>query len=124
MEQPLYYHIAYDEAGNITGSIAAPVQYMSVDQPVDTAQFYVDVSVEPHVRRPRLDYEPLVSLEGLTATLTGVPAGVRVTVGERSILADDEPTELAFDRPGVYRVALRGDPHYVVKSLEVSVGEA
>lgn len=124
MEQPTYHHITYDATGNIAGLIEAPVRYMSIDQPLDTTRHYVDVSIEPPAISPRIDYEPSVSIAGLTVTLTGVPAGVNVTVIEKSVVADDEPTELVFDRPGTYHVSLRGDPFYVVKSLEVTVGDA
>lgn len=59
---------------------------------------------------------------GLTATIHGVPAGMTVSVGDASLIADGDPVEIEFDAPGRHRIEIGGMVEYMDETMEVTVG--
>lgn len=117
----------YDTSGAITSTLVASDKdtadmqggsYLPCDSNVNDVSHYV---LEGNVlaRRP---YDYVLSVEGMTATLKGLPSGAVVGVLGESVEADDLPTELDFELPGTYTIELSGLVEYLDETLEVTVG--
>lgn len=72
--------------------------------------------------REKASYTPTLSVSGLATTIHDVPAGLTVTVGGASVVADVNPVEIEFDIPGTYTIDIGGLVEYRDESLEVTVG--
>ncbi|USZ48143.1 hypothetical protein [Halomonas sp. DN3] len=93
--------------------------YVEVPAGFDDAAHYVDLDDgEIKAKQPQ---RTSITVDGLVVTIEGLAAGTKVTVGSSSIVADDAPTELAFDVPGTYTVELMGAAPHLDETLEVVV---
>lgn len=95
--------------------------YKMVYEPIDDERFYVDVGVAGHAIRERTLQDYTVSTSGLTVTITGLAPGTEVHVAGLMIVADEDPTELEFDVPGVHIVGLSGLAALMDEEIEVQV---
>ena len=65
---------------------------------------------------------PSVELDGFTATITGLPAGLKVEFDGVTATTDDEPLEIEVDEPGTYKLRIDGGAPYISTTVEITFG--
>lgn len=110
-----------DGEGNITQIYSTSKRYIPCGEGVDDLTHYVTDS--GHIeQKAAIDCD--VAVDGLTATITGLPAGLSVETNGISTVTDTEPLIISYDVPGTYSVQLSGRPGYLETELEVHVDDA
>ena len=119
-----------NETGRITqfGDCAeGEWEYQDQDEPHLTVilgafhfdDYYVDLATgTPELKR---EFEYSLRQSDLTLVIEGLPAGTKITVEGDSLETDDEDTEIDFDVPGVYRIALSGQVSHHNADFEVTI---
>lgn len=87
---------------------------------VDSHTHYVNPATR--TIHERSEIKATAETTGLTATIHDVPAGLTVTVGGASVVADGNPVEIEFDIPGTYTIDIGALVEYRDESLEVTIG--
>lgn len=93
--------------------------YVILDNDLDDSAHYVDLAsgaVQPKKTR---DYN--LACRGLSAIITGLPAGTLVRVEGAEVIADNDPTTVTFDVPGEYLLELVGPAECLDETLEVVI---
>ena len=122
MEDNLYFYALAMSDGRIRGVTKGPYLYVRCDETVDDVTHYLDVSTgEIHLKQA-LDFE--LTINGLSATLEGLPAGLTVEANGMEADTDGESMSIEFDIPGTYSIHLTGLVKYLDQVLEVTVGDA
>lgn len=120
----------YDTDGRITTLLTAPSKgfadlqdgdYLEVGEEVSPDSHYIDLEVGEC--KPKTVLSPQIVVEGLTATLEGLPAGLNVTSNQMSTVTDDSALVISYDTPGLYQVEFRDNVEYLDHELEVTVGD-
>lgn len=65
---------------------------------------------------------PSVSIDGDTATVTGIPPDLEVSFGGVIAITDDEPLELTVDEPDTYTLRIYGGAKYFDTEVEIDFG--
>ena len=91
------------------------------DDVFDHTHYYDEATREI---RPKLAFDYVLDIEGLTVTLTGLPEGVLVETNGMDTLTDDKPVVITYDVPDTYEIQLSGCPECLNTGLEVFVGDA
>lgn len=75
---------------------------------------YYDATLELILTRPVhgyvLDKTSIAAYDQEIATLSNVPSGVSVTIGENTVISDGTPIEITIYEPGVYRLFIEDFP--------------
>lgn len=110
-----------DEAGRILQVVNGPYRYIECDSDVMDNTHYADEAGEI------LEKQSLVltvRTEGLTATIIGAPAGMKVETNGMEAITDEDPLAIEYDLPGTYMVTFSGLVEYLDHQMEVSVDDA
>ena len=122
MEMPEYRYAVADPKGRISWVTTGPYLYIACDDTVRDDTHYVDVATgEIHAKRP-IDAEQ--SIDGLTVTLAGLPAGLTVATNGMDTVTDGTPLVISYDLPGTYEIRLSGHVEYLDCTEEVTVDDA
>lgn len=65
---------------------------------------------------------PSVSIDGDTATVTGIPPDLEVSFDGVIAITDDEPLELTVDEPDTYTLRIDGGAKYFDTEVEIDFG--
>lgn len=65
---------------------------------------------------------PSVEVDGFTATVTGLPAGLEVELDGVTAITDDDPLEIEVDEPGTYKLRIDGGAPYISTTVEITFG--
>jgi hypothetical protein len=65
---------------------------------------------------------PSVSIDGDTATVTGIPHDLEVSFDGVIAITDDEPLELTVDEPDAYILRIDGGAKYFDTEVEIDFG--
>jgi hypothetical protein len=65
---------------------------------------------------------PSVSIDGDTATVTGIPPDLEVSFDGVIAITDDEPLELTVDEPDAYTLRIDGGAKYFDTEVEIDFG--
>lgn len=65
---------------------------------------------------------PSVLVGGFSATVTGLPADLRVSLDGADAMTDGDPLELEFDEPGTYTLRINGGAPYISTEVEITIG--
>lgn len=109
-----------DETGQIMQVVNGPYRYIKCTGNVMDNTHYADEAGVIHEKRP-LTFDETV--DGLTLTLSGLPAGLRATTNGMDTVTDDEPLVIEYDVPGTYEIKLSGHVAYLDRVEEVTIGE-
>lgn len=117
----------YDASGAIISLMRAPSRdmvdlqgkpYLECDETVsDTTHYVLEGAVVE-----KAPFACTQTISGTTITLEGLPAGTTVRTEGQEIVADDQPTEIAYEIPGTYTLELSGSVPHLDETLEVTVG--
>ncbi len=122
MEMPQYRYAVADPKGRISWVTAGPYLYITCDDTVRDDTHYVDVdTAKIHAKRP---IEAEQSIDGLTVTLAGLPAGLTVATNGMDTVTDGTPLVITYDVPGTYEIRLSGHIEYLDRIEEVTVDDA
>lgn len=123
MDDIIEHHYAVAEpSGRIAWVSKGPYLYIPCDDTVRDDTHYVDAATgEIHAKRP-IDAEQ--SIDGLTVTLAGLPAGLTVATNGLDTVTDGTPLVISYDLPGTYEIRLSGHIEYLDRIEEVTVGDA
>lgn len=119
-------------SGRITSIFSGPTDHIHL-QPLEGESFIIlgpldEVGDTTHyVKLPEEEALPKTPLTytldttGLTATITGLPAEMKVFYQGQHIVTDDDPTEIEFELPGTYQLEMTGSVPHLDETLEVTV---
>lgn len=65
---------------------------------------------------------PSVSIDGDTATVTGIPPDLEASFDGVIAITDDEPLELTVDEPDAYTLRIDGGAKYFDTEVEIDFG--
>lgn len=108
-------------ADNVANQCGEGESYKVVEDTINDELYYVDTSVDGHAIRERALQDYTVSASGLTVTISGLAPGTEVHVVGAMVIADEDPTELEFDVPGVHAVRISGLAAFVEEEIEVQI---
>lgn len=86
---------------------------------VTSITHYVKLPEEEVLPKQPFDYTTTV--DDLSYTITGLPAGIKVYFEDQFIITDDDPTEIEFDIPGTYTLELSGSVPHLDETIEVTI---
>lgn len=122
MEMPEYRYAVADPKGRISWVTTGPYVYIACDESVRDDTHYVDVATgEVHAKR---QIDAALSIDGLTVTLAGLPAGLTVATNGMDAVTDGTPLVISYDLPGTYEIRLSGHVEYLDRVEEVTVDDA
>ncbi|MCF2913380.1 hypothetical protein [Halomonas sp. Cn5-12] len=101
--------------------VKAPKSSIRITAPVDDARYYVDVATKTLHAKRELNAQPVVN--GLSVTINGLPAGIWVMTNGQQATTDGGSLFIQYDLPGTYAIYLRGHPHLIDTTLEVTLGD-
>lgn len=119
------HYAVYESDGAIFGIVSqplkakAPKNAIRIPCPVNDARYYVDVATKALHPKREVTAQPIVN--GLTVTLDGLPAGLVVMTNRQQATTDGGPLTIHYDLPGTYAISLRGHPHFIDTTLEVTI---
>ena len=119
------HYAVYESDGAIFGIVSqplkakAPKSSIRITAPVDDARHYVDVATKTLHAKRELNAQPVVS--DLSVTIPGLPAGLWVMTNRQQATTDGGPLTIHYDLPGTYAISLRGHPHFIDTTLEVTI---
>ena len=121
----------HDSTGRIVATGNAPASMIPMQTTLDAtavegvaieATQYFDLITESLAARPAnnyvIDTTAVAAYDVGIATITGVPAGAKISIGPTEAIADGTPIEITFYEPGEYRVVVEAFP---VLPLEVTI---
>lgn len=108
-------------ADNVANQCGEGESYKLAESAISDDSHYIDVGVEWHPIMKRAFQDYTVSSSGLTVTIAGLAAGTEIHVSGLMVVADDDPTELEFDVPGVHAVRISGLAAFVNEEIEVQI---
>lgn len=108
-------------ADNVAAQCGEGESYKIVEDTINDELYYVDTSIDGHAVRERTLQGYTVSSYGLTVSITGLAPGTEVHVAGLMVVADEEPTELEFDLPGVHAVRISGLAAFMDEEIEVQI---
>lgn len=120
-EKAQHYAMATQD-GAIQQTISGPYLYIPCDESVSDTTHYVDA--ETHEIKAKRALEIHQGISGLTVTLAGLPAGLRVQTNGMETVTDDDPLVIEYDVPGTYQLRLTGHIEYLAHAQEVTVEDA
>lgn len=109
-----------DDSGNIMQIYSTSNRMIPCGERVNDVEYYVDENDNVEHKRP-LEFD--VATNELTATISGLPAGLKVDSNNNDIITDDMPLVITYDLPGTYEIRLSGHIQYLNQTLEVTVGD-
>ncbi len=122
MNEQGYYYAMAGPGGRIIQVTNGPYLYIACDDTVRDDTHYVDVATgEIHAKRPIYAEQ---SIDGLTVTLAGLPAGLTVATNGMDTVTDGTPLVITYDLPGTYEIRLSGHIEYLDRVEEVTVDDA
>ena len=65
---------------------------------------------------------PTAEVDGFTATVAGLPAGLEVEFDGFTATTDEEPLEIEVDEPGAYNLRIDGGAPYISTKVEITFG--
>lgn len=116
----MHTYAMVDDDGAILQITHGPYRYIKCAEYVTDDTHYADEASVIHEKRP-LTFDETV--DGLTLTLSGLPAGLRATTNGMETVTDDEPLVIEYDVPGAYEIKLSGHVEYLDRVEEVTIGE-
>lgn len=108
-------------ANNVATQCDEGESYKILSTEISDATHYIDVGVEWRPIKDRVAQEYAVEVSDFTVVITGLAPGTLVSIDAAEIVADDEPTELEFDVPGVHAVRISGLAAFVEEEIEVQI---
>lgn len=78
--------------------------------------------IENGVVQNKTPLDFVTTVNGMTVTMTGLPAGCVVRVGADELETDELPTEIEFEVAGTYLLRIDGGAKHTDENLEVTVG--
>lgn len=115
-------YAVYDDSGFIKQLISTLNHYVEVGDEVSDDTHYVDITT--HAVEAKQLLNPETTVDGLVATLTGLPKGLNVETNNLGTVTDDSPLVIEYDVPGTFVISLSGRVDYLSCELEVTVGDA
>lgn len=117
----MYCYAMVRPDGRITQIMTAPYWLLACDATISDDTHYADMATGAIY--PKRMAEVAQSVDGLTVTLSGLPAGMTVSSNGMSTMTDDDPLVIDYDLPGTYAVELSGHVEYQDTTVEVTVGQ-
>jgi hypothetical protein len=114
--------IIYNEAGEILRTVSAPREIMTLQ--CKQGEFFVygeGNDTTQYITQGELTDKPMMPIvidklnclaDGVELiTVTGIPVGASITLGDLSAIAEDDSLELSFDIPGSYPLSIQRWPY-------------
>lgn len=120
MNKESYSYAMADLNGQIFQITTGPYLYIECDETVSDDTHYIDVSTGEIKEKLTLTLNK--TIEGLTVTIFGLPAGLTAATNSMETVTDGEPLVVEYDIPGNYTITLTGRVEYMDHELEVTVG--
>jgi hypothetical protein len=124
-------YILYKDSGEITNLLSIPESMLNDqlsdgiyalecdDSVLDTTHY---VSNNEIFKKKALEYT--LNIDGFTVAIDGLPAGLLVEIRGVSVVTDDDPTTIEFDKAGIYTLQIYGSVEHLDENLELKIGNA
>lgn len=106
-------------ADEIEANLAGNEAHGWIEGQYSGKEYWVDRDKSAAVKKMTL--EPLLSHQGLLATLSGLPPGCEIACQGQTETTLDGRCEISFDVPGTYEVRLKLYPQYHEKIIKVEI---
>lgn len=124
-------YIIYKDSGEITNLLSIPesmlddqltdgVYALECDDDVLDTTHYVDN--KEILKKKTLEYT--LNIDGFTVIIDGLPSGLLVQIRGVSVVTDDDPTIIEFDKEGIYTLQISGSVEHLDEIKELKIGNA